>query len=354
MTLDNNVQLTRRKALAATGATAVGGFLTGCLGGAGSGGGGDQSFHAQVPEAHLELGTMPHLTAVREIMPEATDGQMTGEVRRFETVRLILTAMNAGSVDVYTNAPANMYFAQVAGNDYKLVGNKVVGTDYYIVGHEDEAPTLASFVERPDELTFAINQKGNIDHLQIVGVYDAEGLDFNKATTVNVGGSSSRIQSFLSGQTQGFTCHVDQLERLRSDNEPVKALARVADYFPQFVQECLAVPTQSLEDPAFEAWVQEWVNAVFQANMRASTDFDWIFQKAQKYQAQPLDRQEARGAWEVLVETMNAWRYEEFSQDPYDAVATMLTESGQLDSAPDIDGMFEPKYAETAIDNLDL
>jgi ABC-type nitrate/sulfonate/bicarbonate transport system substrate-binding protein len=309
------------------------------------------SYEAQIPEAHIEMGTIPHLAAVRDMMPSNTDGRMSGSVRRFENVRLIITALNAGSVDTYTNAPANLYFSQAAGNDYRIVGPKVMGTDYYIVGHSEQAPTLESFVERPDELTFAINQPGNIDHLQVVGVYDQEGLDFTKASTVNVGGSSGRISSFLSGRTQGFTCHIEQFERLQSEGEPVKLLARVSEYFPQFVQSCLAVPAESLEDPDFEAFVQEYVKANMQANQRAMNDFDWVFENLQAYQAQPLDREEARGAYDILAGEMEAWATN-FPKEPFQSVYDMLRNSGQLERELDIDTIFEPKYAEQAMSEL--
>ena len=309
------------------------------------------SYEAQVPEANIEMGTIPHLAAVREIMPENTNGRMTGAVRRFENVRLIITALNAGSIDTYTNAPANLYFSQAAGNDYRIVGPKVMGTDYYIVGHADQATSLEAFVNRPDELTFAINQPGNIDHLQVVGVYDQEGLDFTQATTVNVGGSSARISAFLSGRAQGFTCHIEQFERLQSEGEPVQLLARVSEYFPQFVQSCLAVPSQSLEDPEFEAFVQAYVNANMQANQRAMNDFEWVFENLQAYQAQPLDREEARSAYNVLRDDMAAWA-PEFPQEPFQSVYDMLRNSGQLERELDVGSMFEPKYAEQAMSQL--
>lgn len=364
----------RRSVLKLTGAALAGTALAGCSGsgdggdgggggGDGGGGGGDgmdggdggdtttqapESFNAQVPEAHIEMGTIPHLAAVREIMPENTDGRMTGAVRRFENVRLIITALNAGSVDTYTNAPANLYFSQAAGNDYRIVGPKVMGTDYYLVGHSEQATSLEAFVNRPDELTFAINQPGNIDHLQVVGVYDQEGLDFTQATTVNVGGSSGRISSFLSGRTQGFTCHIEQFERLQSENEPVKLLAKVSEYFPNFVQSCLAVPAASLQDPTFEEFVQAYVAANLQANERAMNDFDWVFQNLQAYQAQPLDREEARSAYNVLRDDMQAWATD-LPEGPFQSVYEMLRNSGQLERELDISSIVEPTYVENAM-----
>lgn len=378
MTPDNGAHKGRRSVLKLTGAALASSALAGCSSQGGSdeetptssdstptsSGGGDggmedtatateapPSYDAQVPEAHIEMGTIPHLAAVREMMPDNTNGRMTGSVRRFENVRLIITALNAGSVDTYTNAPANLYFSQAAGNDYRIVGPKVMGTDYYIVGHSEEATSLSAFTERPDELTFAINQPGNIDHLQVVGVYDQEGLDFTQASTVNVGGSSARISAFLSGRAQGFTCHIEQFERLQSQGEPVELLARVSEYFPQFVQSCLAVPAASLEDPEFEAFVQEYVTAVMQANQRAMNDFDWVFENLQAYQAQPLDREEARGAYDVLAGEMEAWATE-FPSEPFQSVYDMLRDSGQLERELDIDSIIEPRFAEQAMSEL--
>lgn len=350
--------------------TAVG--LAGCVGGGGGNGsggngngsggsgsnngssGGQPSYTGQVPEANLEVGTVPHMAAVRDIMPQNTNQRMEGNIRRFENVRLIITALNSGDLDSYTNTPANLYFAQTAGgNNYKIVGPKVMGTDYYIVGHEDRAPTLKSFVDRPQELTFAINQQGNVDHLQVVGVYDDEGLDFNNASTVNIGGSSARISAFLSGRADGFTCHVEQFEQLQSEGEPVKLLAQISEYFPNFVQSCLAVPADSLGNAEFDAWTQAYVSAVMQANQRAMNDFEWVFEKAKQYQSEAPSREEARATWEVYVNEMNAWQYDQFPQEPFVAVRDMLTSSGQLDSEVDIDSMFEPRFARQAMQDLE-
>ena len=265
----------------------------------------------------------------------------------------IITALNSGDLDSYTNAPANLYFAQTGGgNNYKIVGPKVMGTDYYIVGHKDRASTLKSFVEQPQDLTFAINQQGNIDHLQVVGVYDQEGLDFNKVSTVNVGGSSERISAFLSERADGFTCHVEQFEQLKSEGEPVKLLARISEYFPNFVQSCLAVPAKSLENSQFEAWTQAYVTAVMQANQRAMNDFEWVFKNVNEYQSKPPSRKEAKATWDVYVNQMNAWQYDQFSKKPFAAVKDMLTSSNQLKEEVDIDEMFEPRFAKKAMQDL--
>ena len=365
-------KIDRRQALKLLGAAGISGGLAGCTGGGGGGGGsgggsggggqsnsgggssnGKPSYTGQVPEANLELGTIPHLTAVRQLMPENTNQRMKGNIRQFENVRLIITALNSGDLASYTNAPANLYFAQSAGNnDYRIVGPKVMGTDYYIIGHKERAPTLQSFVNRPQELTFAINQQGNIDHLQVVGVYDQEGLDFSKVSTTNVGGSSARISAFLSGRVDGFTAHVEQFEQLQNEGEPVKLLAQVSEYFPNFVQSCLAVPASSLQDPAFEAWTQAYVTAVLQANKKAMNDFNWVYKNLQEYVTQPPEKQEARSAWEVYVNQMEAWQYQSFSQKPFKAVKDMLVSSGQLDATVDINKMFEPKFVNNAMNNM--
>lgn len=312
------------------------------------------SLSANIGQVGFDLGSIPHTAAVREWLTEETDGRMTGTIKNFSSGTLQLQSLISGDIKFYTSAPGNPYNAQIAGNDLRIIGTKITGTDYHIVvrGNVDGFEDF-----RNSDLSFGISSPGALSHIQPVGIFNKEGLSTDEVNYVKIGGSSSRTQALASGNIDGSAIHIGQLQQLKNQDIDVKSLGMVMDYFPNFVQETVVTTARFLKDPVHEAFTQAYIDQLYRANKRATNDFDWLFQKTQKFQAESLSKEDMRGGWELNANELGAWPYTEddgFVKKGYQGVLDMMHEGGLLDkSEVDLDHMWEPKYADNAIAKLE-
>lgn len=369
---------TRRTILKSGSALAAGGFIAGCSGG-GSGGGdsgsGQQdtptqqdtpsqqdtptatatsSYSANIGQVGFDLGSIPHTAAVREWLESETNGQMSGTIKNFSSGTLQLQSLVSGDIKFYTSAPGNPYNAQLAGNDLRIIGTKISGTDYVMAVSED----VSSYDDFANsDLSFGISSPGALSHIQPVGVFNEEGISTDAVNFVKIGGSSERTQALAAGNVDGAAIHMGQMQRLQNQEVGVKSLGLVKDYFPNFVQETIVTTADFLEDPVHEEFTQAYIDQLYRANKRAMNDYDWVYQMTQKYQAQPISKEDLKPTWDLNVNELEAWPYTPdtgFVEEGYRGVLDMMHNGGLLDkNEVPFDQMWEPKYADNAISKLE-
>lgn len=367
-TSDEGSGSTRRTILKSGSALAAGGLLAGCIGGSdgddSSGGGGQdentptptpkQSYSANIGQVGFDLGSIPHTAAVREWLPQETGDRMKGTIKNFSSGTLQLQSLIAGDIKFYTSAPGNPYNAQIAGNDLRIVGTKISGTDY-VMAVQSDVSGYQDFAN--SDLSFGISSPGALSHIQPVGVFNKEGIATDAVNFVKIGGSSARTKALAAGNVDGAAIHIGQMEKLKKQNIDVKSLGLVMDYFPNFVQETIVTTARFLEDPVQEAFTQAYINQVYRANKKAMNDYNWVYQNTEQYQAQSLSKEDMRSTWELNANKLGAWPYKPdtgFVKDGYKGVLDMMDEGGLLNkSEVPFDKMWEPKYADNAISNLE-
>jgi ABC-type nitrate/sulfonate/bicarbonate transport system substrate-binding protein len=257
--------------------------------------------------------------------------------------------MLTGAVDLFKGAPVMPFQGVRSGSNPKIIGTNVGGSDYVIAVRE-EISGFEAF--QNSDLSFGISGKGAISHTQPVGCFSKEGISEGEVNWVSIGGSSARTQAVAAGNVDGTAIHLEQMQRLKSQDAPVKQLAMVKDYYPNFIVNCMAVLPDLMESE--EEFIQEYTNAVVQASQKAHNDFDWFNQKMQKYFAQPLSEEDARSVWELLTETVEAWPHDKdsYGTGPYEEQMNLYLEAGLLDEAIGLDDFVVTEYWNNAVDNL--
>ena len=342
----------RRTVLKTSGTVLAGSAIAGCTGGNGSSqdDGGEPTYNARVGDAFTELGIVPHEVALLDRMPAQTDDRMTGQITRVQGGARIITGMLSGNIDVYANIIGDVMTAQAAGNDFRIIYPKTMGTDYVIAAKG--GISLEDFADSSQQLVFGTSTPGGVSHTLPIGVFMEEGVDPSKVSFVEIGSSSARTSALISGNADGVAIHQEQYQRLKSEGEDVELLAATYEYFPNYVTEALAVLGDDLENEAFDAWCQDYINAVAWASARAMEDFDWVYEWSQKLQAQPLDRENARSTWEFIVNDLEGWPVYEFPEDPFKNVKDLAVAAGNFEAdAVNVDDMIEKKYFEAAKEN---
>lgn len=329
---------TRRRVLAGLGAGLVVG-LAGCTAGARPG-----RVEGVVGATSLELADVPHYVAVEELLATVDDG-VGGSIQNLTSTTLQMQALLGGDVHVYTSGPGALFQAAAAGNDLRIVGTKLAGTDYAIALREDVA-SLASFVD--PGLRMGVSSIGGLSYVQTVGMLQAAGVDPAGVTFVTVGGSSDRMAALVAGRIDGCPLHESQIWRLREEGASVKNGGNVREFFPTYVENTVAVAADWLDSAEGERFVRAYVDALTRANRRATEDFEWLYAKASEYQADPLPEAKAREEWE-LFRSIGRWPHEPLDRSAYDDALRMLDAAGLIDAdAVDLDAMVRPEYVEAA------
>lgn len=307
------------------------------------------SYHAKIPEYEIESTVVPHIAAIREIMPEATNDRMTAETTRFTDNPIAYKSMLTGNVDIFKGAPIMVYQGMKSGSEPRVIGTNVGGSDYVMVVRED----VEGFQDfKNSDLQFGISSKGSISHTQPVGVFSKEGIKESEVNFVKIGGSSARTQAVAAGKVDGAALHLEQFQRLKAEDAPVKNLALIQDYYPNFIVNCLAAQKGFLDE--HEPFVQAYMNAVVKASKKATEDFDWFHSKMQKYFAEPLTKESSKEVWDLLANTVQAWPHDKdtFGTKPYDEQMKLYQAAGLLEGDVDLDKMLVRKYWDNAVDNL--
>jgi len=373
MSDNDSRRFSRRDMIKATGAVAGSTVVAGCGSGDGGDGGdgssgdggsdgGDDSTPTPEPtptatatpeslelshtDVASDFATTPYVVAVREFLPEVSDGRYSGDVRYVQgggslTVQLMLS----GETQVYATGTTTLYQGIAAGNDFSIVAPKLKGTDYVIVGRSN-VDSMQAFAENSD-LRFGISTPGGLSHAQPIGVFIEEDINYENINFVRIGGSSQRTQAVAAGQIDGAALHAGQFEQLQSEGVDVQLLATVREYFPEFVQENISFLPQGLEQESYQDYATHLCLAMLQSYERARNDFEWIYEKAQQYQAAPLDREQARSSWELSKE-INSWDLSSFGESGFIAVEDMMVGSGGIPEEINVEELIDRTHLENA------
>lgn len=351
------------------GGLVAGSALAGCIGGDdGSGGdGGDGT--PQIPEVDAVLASsgggggmnsVPMIAAMLDMMPQITNGRQTGSNSNFPSSSTGLQALIAGEIDYYGLSPGNVFRAQLAGAAPVVLAVRNGGSDYLFVANTNECD-----VENPKELfeadcTIGHAGLGGLSHIQIAGVMAREGFDPQgeemTSKLVEIGGSGARTSAVAAGRVGATIIHIDQFDTIKGEGAPVRNLGELSEYFPSFVAQTNTVRSRWLEDSDTELHAENFVKAHVTANKLATENFEWIYEKTQKFNAAPIDEESARASWELNANVIETWPYTEegHSKENYQNVIDVLTAGGVLSdedaNAIDLDALINRDYYLEAVD----
>lgn len=378
--------LGRRKVLAAAGAASFG--LSGCLGGGDSGDGGESSggsssggessggsssggessggsssggesessggseetemasWRANISQVGYDFTTMPYVAAIRDLMPENTDGRMEGAFTNVSSGSLALQTFISGETQFYTSSPGPVYQAYTRGQPIRCIAPKIRGTDYVLAVRSD-IESLKEFEN--SDLSFGISSPGALSQLQPLGIFQEEGIDTDAINWVQIGGSSDRTSALAAGNVDGTGIHIAQFEQLISEGVDVRNAASVKDYFPNFMQEAIFTTQEHIDE--HPEYMQAQVDAMVEAHTEANNSFDWLFGQAQQWMAQPPSQEEAQSSYDLNIE-LDAWPTEEYGQSGFEGVLQMMDGGGLLNADDvNLDEMLVTEFWDNAVEN---
>ncbi len=249
---------------------------------------------------------IPYMAAMNEILPEMRFA--TPEWERVKKLQTITQSILAGSTEVAAGDAISTLRAVEAGADLKIIGNAFMHTSLVFVVNADKV-TEAKDIER-DDVTLAVNSKGDFTHVMLVGPMMAAGVDMDKVNVVTMGGSGSRMRALLAGKVDGVPIHFDQALDVATQGN-FKVLIEPAKVYDAFLGEVWICSAEWLSDSANKEAAKALLKATVTAFRKANSDPAWYAAMYRKYGTKDSMKEESDESIEVvrkaLGEDIGCW-----------------------------------------------
>ena len=149
---------------------------------------------------------IPYMAAMNEILPSM--GYGVPEWERVKKLQTITQSILAGSVEIGAGDAISTLRAVEAGADLKIIGNAFMHTSLVFVVNGDKIQKPEDLYK--DDVTLAVNSKGDFTHVMVVGPMSKRGIDMEKVNVIKMGGSGTRMRALLAGKVDGVPLHFDQ------------------------------------------------------------------------------------------------------------------------------------------------
>ena len=141
---------------------------------------------------------VPTTAALLDIMPGMGYEPAT---QRLDQIRTLTQTLIAGAAELGETDSITVMSAVEQGADLKIVGLWYMHTSLVFLANADKVREFKD-LEKPDNIV-AINGKGDITHVMLLGPLIKRGVDVKKLNLVEIGGSGARMQALQSGRVPG-------------------------------------------------------------------------------------------------------------------------------------------------------
>jgi len=294
---------------------------------------------------------MPTTAALFEGMPRLG---YAPEAHRIEQMQTLTQTLVAGTVDLGEADPITTLSAAEAGADLKVIGLWYRSTDLVFVVDANRVRTLEDLTN-PRNLT-AVNNKGDISDVMLIGVLLKHGLDPDKVQLAEIGGSGARVHGLLAGRVQAVAVHLDQAADLAKHGD-FQILFKPWIELPGWVNELWVTRASWLNNKANQRIVVELLKSEMACFRQASADLNWFVSVYQKYATVPDAKTataEALGPlWRGLVEQVNPWPpVIEMRIEDFRSLIPLYKKAGVIKGTVKLENVIEPSLLQQAVSEL--
>lgn len=294
---------------------------------------------------------MPTTAAVFDVLPGMG---YTPQTRRMDQMRTLTQTLVAGAADLGETDPITTMSAVESGADLKIIGLWYRSTDLVFVASADHIHELKDLAN-PNNIV-AVNDKGDITDVMMVGTLLKNGIDPNKVQIVEIGGSGARMRALLSGRVQAVPVHFDQAADVAKQGN-FKILFKPWVEFPDWVNEVWVTRGDWLSKKENQRAVVDLLKAEMTCFGKADSDINWYTAVYQKYATLP-DAKKAtpeslKPLWEGLTKEINAWpRHMELKVENFSHLATLYKDAGAIRGTVKVENVIEPAFVQQAASEL--
>ena len=294
---------------------------------------------------------VPAMAAVYDLLPGM--GYAT-TMQRMDQIRLVTQTMVAGAADVGETDPITVMSAVEAGADLKIVGILYNSTSLVFVANADKVRDFKD-LENPANIV-AVNGKGDITEVMLVGPLLKRGIDYSKVSIVEIGGSGARMQALLSGRVAAVPVHFDQADDLAKRGN-YKVLLQPWKEYTTWINEVWAVKGSWLKEKENERAIIDLLKAQITAFRKSDDSLDWYTGEYQKQVtlkgAKDATVAEVKPLWETLTTEIKAFpRDMAISPDDYKDLLPAYVKAGAIRGTVKVDEVIESSLAKQALSEL--
>ncbi|MBC5809756.1 MAG: ABC transporter substrate-binding protein [Candidatus Eremiobacteraeota bacterium] len=296
---------------------------------------------------------IPGTAAVIEGLP-AMGGYGAPKVARIDQIRTSVSNLVAGSTEMVETGPTGILGATEQGGDLKILGYFYRNTSLIFVVNSDRIKDYKD-LEKPENVV-AVNGKGDITHVMLLGPLIKRGVDVNKLTIVEIGGSGGRLRALLSGRVQAVPIHFDQAADVLKQG-PYKVLFQPWDFYRLWVNEVWACSGAWLKKPGNGRAAIDVLKATTAAFRRANRDYNWYAQMYRKYATVPKANETTdevlKPLWHKLVNDVRAWPdYNILTANDMRDLLPLYKAVGDIKGTVNAKDVIDHSYAEQAMKEL--
>jgi NitT/TauT family transport system substrate-binding protein len=294
---------------------------------------------------------VPAMTAVYDLLPGMG---YAPTMQRMDQIRLLTQTMVAGAADFGETDPITVMSAVEAGADLKIIGILYNSTSLVFVANADKVRDFKD-LENPDNIV-AVNGKGDITEVMLVGPLLKRGVDYSKVNIVEIGGSGARMQALLSGRVAAVPVHFDQADELAKRGN-YKVLLQPWKEYRTWINEVWAVKGSWLKDKENERAAIDLLKAQMTAFRKSDDSVDWYADQYRKQVtlngAKDATNAQIKPLWETLTTEIKAFpRNVEISPDDFHELLPAYIKAGAIRGTVKVDQVIESSLARQAASEL--
>lgn len=295
---------------------------------------------------------IPAITALNEGLPAL--GYAPPKLTRIDSMQVMTQSIIGKSADLGEADISSTLQASIAGADLKVIGLVYANASLVFVANSDVIKEFADL--RKPGVIVAVNSKGDWMHAMLTGPLLKRGVDPEKVTIVEIGGSASRVQALLANRVQAVPVHIDQTPDILAKGN-YKILLKPWEEYKLYIAECWLVSGEWLKNPDNRRLAVDVQKATIASFRRTNRELAYFGASYRKYStikgaAQMTDEQ-LRPVWELLSKTARAWPDDgNFRRDQFRDLLPAYKSVGAFPKEPDLDRLIDTSITEQALKEL--
>jgi NitT/TauT family transport system substrate-binding protein len=289
--------------------------------------------------------------ALFDLMPGMGYAPVTS---RMDQIRTLTQTLVAGAAELGETDPIVTMAAVESGADLKIVAPMYLNTSLVIMVNADKVREIKDLQKQ--ENVIAVNNKGDITHVMMVGPLVKAGVDVKKLNIVEIGGSGARMRALVSGRVQAVPVHFDQAAEIAKQGN-FKVLIEPWKEYRAWINEVWVVRGGWLKEKQNERAVIDFLKAQMTAFRRANEDLAWYTQAYRKHATLPnakeATEESLRPLWTGLRDEVKAWpRTIQMRADDYRELMPLYVQAEAIAGRVKVEQVIETSLAQQAASEL--
>ncbi|HET7730695.1 MAG TPA: ABC transporter substrate-binding protein [Usitatibacter sp.] len=295
---------------------------------------------------------IPAIAALNEGLPAL--GYPPPKLTRIDSMQVMTQSIIGKSADLGEADISSTLQASIAGADLRVIGLVYANSSLVFVANSDVVKDFGDL--RKPGVIVAVNSKGDWMHAMLTGPLLKRGVDPDKVTIVEIGGSASRVQALLANRVQAVPVHIDQTPEILAKGN-YRILLKPWEEYKLYIAECWLVSGEWLKNPDNRRLAVDIQKATIASFRRTNRELGYFGNCYRKYStikgAANMSDEQLRPVWELLSKTARAWPDDgNFRREQFRELLPAYKSVGAFPKEPDLDRLIDLSITEQALKEL--